>query len=72
LKRLRRCTKAKSRPKSGDLARRATASLPQTATEDCTGPQQRLQRIATRFARERDNLNRPAAKAAAGKVKKYD
>jgi hypothetical protein len=31
-----------------------------------------LQRIATRFARKCDNLNRPAANAPAKKLKKYD
>jgi len=39
---------------------------------DCSGPQQRLPHIATPFARERDSLNRPAAKTAARKLKKYD
>jgi MFS family permease len=48
------------------------ASLPQCATNDCTTVRQRLERIATRFARKRDTLNRPAAKAVARKLKKYD
>jgi hypothetical protein len=56
----------------GVSARRAATSLPQTATQACTIPRQRLQRIATPFARERDNLNRSAAKAATRKLKKYD
>jgi hypothetical protein len=43
-----------------------------TCDSDCSASQQRLERIATRFARKRDSLNRPAAKAAAGMLKKYD
>jgi hypothetical protein len=54
----------------GDLVRRGAANLPRTATQSCTIPRQGLQCIATRLACKRDNLNRPAAKAAQGKLKK--
>jgi hypothetical protein len=62
----------KSAVTKGVSARRAAAGLPQTATQACTIPRQGLQRIATWFVRQRDNLNRPAAKGTARKLKKYD
>ena len=70
--RLLRRARQKSRAAAGVSGHRTAGSLPQTATGDCTAPRQELQRIATRFARERDNLNRPEANAAARNLKKYD
>jgi hypothetical protein len=55
-----------------DLQHRGAAKPPQTPTQSCIIPRQRLQRFATQFARERDNLNRIAARATAMKIKKYD